>query len=157
MINVFLYAPESFHNLCLMSRTLEAFGQRRCTIFDPHRLVRERYGKVRSRELRAVSAGAFEKISWVRVERPGEFLAEYRGRRVMTVLEPRAVPLSRFEFGVNDLLVFGPEARGLPGEVVAAGDASLTIPLPGETQSLNLAVALGIVLFESRRQLEPRA
>ena len=157
MVNVFLYAPESFHNLCLLARTLEAFGHRQCTLFDPHRLVRERYGKVRSREVRVVSAGAFEKISWVRVERPAEFLAEYPGRRVMTVLDPRAVSLSKFAFATNDLLVFGPEAHGLPPEVVAAGDASLTIPLPGETQSLNLTVAIGVVLFESLRQLESGA
>jgi len=154
MVNVFLYAPESFHNLCLLARSLEAFGHRQCMIFDPHRLVRERYGKVRSRELRVVSAGAFEKIRWVRVERPAEFLAEYEGRRVMTVLDSGAVPLSRFEFAAGDLLVFGPEANGLPPVVVAAGDASLTIPLPGDTQSLNLAVAMGVVLFETRRQLE---
>jgi tRNA (cytidine/uridine-2'-O-)-methyltransferase len=157
VVNVLLYAPESFHNLCLLARTLEAFGHRRCMIFDPHRLVRERYGKYRSRELRAVSAGAFEKLDWVRVEDPEALLARYDGRRVMTVVATGAVPLSKFEFAANDLVVFGPETRGLPPEVVAAGNVALTIPLDGETQSLNLAVAVGVVLFETRRQLGPAA
>jgi tRNA(Leu) C34 or U34 (ribose-2'-O)-methylase TrmL len=157
MVSLLLYAPENFHNLCLLARTLEAFGHRRCMIFDPHQLVRERYGKVRTRELRAVSAGAFEKIEWVRLEDAERFLAEYHGRRVMTVVTPDAVPLSHFEFAVNDLIVFGSEARGLPREVAAAGNVALTIPLAGKTQSLNLAVAIGIVLFETQRQLGFRA
>jgi tRNA(Leu) C34 or U34 (ribose-2'-O)-methylase TrmL len=156
MVNVFLFAPESFHNLCLIARTLEAFGHRRCAIFDPHRLVRDRYGKVRSRELRAVSAGAFEKISWFRLEQPERFLAEHAGRTVMTVLDSEAIPLSRFEFSANDLVVFGPEARGLPPAIAATSNVALTIPLSGATQSLNLSVAIGVVLFESQRQLGAR-
>jgi TrmH family RNA methyltransferase len=55
------------------------------------------------------------------------------------------------------LIVFGSEARGLPREVAAAGNVALTIPLAGKTQSLNLAVAIGIVLFETQRQLGFRA
>jgi tRNA G18 (ribose-2'-O)-methylase SpoU len=153
MLNVFLYAPQSFHNLCLMARTLEAFGHRECSIFDPHQIVRDRYGKMRSREMRAVSAGAFEKIRWLRQDDPGRFLSDYDGRVVTTVLAPGAIPLTEHEFASTDLLVFGSETRGLPDEVVALGDVGLTIPLVGETQSLNLAVALGIVLFEGQRQL----
>lgn len=153
MASVFLHAPQDFHNLCLLSRTLEAFGQRECFVFDPNGLVRERYGKVRSRELRAVSAGAFEKIRWLRVEDPLAFLRAHPGRVVATVLDPRAVPLAAHRFERDDLLVFGSESRGLPVDVVAACPVTVTIPLDGETQSLNLAVSLGIVLFERQRQL----
>jgi len=152
MAEVFLYAPQDFHNLCLLVRTLEAFGYRRCFVFDPHRLVRERYGKVRTREMRRVSAGAFEKVSFVRVERPSELLSEHAGRVVVTALAPDAVPLSAHAFEPADLLVFGSESAGLPREVIEEGDVRLTIPLLGETQSLNLAVSVGVVLFEVQRQ-----
>ena len=37
--------------------------------------------------------------------------------------------------------------------MVASSDALVTIPSQGQTQSLNLAVALGIVLFEWQRQV----
>jgi len=152
MASVFLHAPQDFHNLCLMVRTLEAFGHRRCFVFDPHRIVREKYGKVRTRELRAISAGAFEKMTWVRVERPDELIAEHAGRVIATVAEPGATSLGAHRFEPNDLVVFGSESRGLPAELVASSDVALTIPLLGETQSLNLAVSLGIVLFEVERQ-----
>jgi tRNA G18 (ribose-2'-O)-methylase SpoU len=152
MADIFLYAPQDFHNLCLLVRTLEAFGHRRCFVFDPHRLIRERYGKVRTRESRRVSAGAFEKMSWERVERPGELLSEPERRVVVTVAEAGAEPLSGHVFEPADLVVFGSESRGLPREVLERADVALTIPLLGETRSLNLAVSVGIVLFELQRQ-----
>ena len=155
MASVFLHAPQDFHNLCLLARTLSLFGFDRCYVFDPHRLVRERYGKSRSRELRVVSAGAFEKIRWVRVENPVELVAAHTGRTVATVADPKAHSLAAFRFESSDLLVFGSESQGLPPEMVARSDAALTIPTVGETQSLNLAVAFGIVLFEWRRQTTP--
>lgn len=153
MARVFLYAPEDFHNLCLLARTLEALGHRDCAVFDPHHIVRERYGKVRTRELRAVSAGAFEKMRWARVDEPLAFLADQPGRVVATVADRAAVPLGAYAFAPDDLLVFGSESRGLPPDVLARADDQVTIPLAGETKSLNLAIATAIVLFEAARQL----
>jgi tRNA (cytidine/uridine-2'-O-)-methyltransferase len=150
---VFLYAPEDFHNLCLLARTLEVFGQRECYVFDPHQLVKDRYGKVRSRELRAVSSGAFEKIQWLRVADPVALLRAHQGRVVTTVLDSTALPLHQHAFDPTDLILFGPESSGLPPEIVDAGSVSVTIPALGETRSLNLAVSLGIFLFERYRQI----
>jgi len=150
---VFLYAPEDFHNLCLLARTLEALGYRDCAVFDAHHLVRERYGKVRSRELRAVSAGAFEKMRWTRVDDPRAFLAEHPARTVATVADGAAVPLGEHVFAPDDLIVFGAESRGLPPDMLALADVKVTIPLAGATKSLNLVVAAAVVLFEASRQL----
>jgi len=156
MASVFLYAPQDFHNVCLLSRTLEVFGYRECYVFDPHELIREKYGKYRSRELRVVSAGAFEKIEWKRVEEPERFLADHPGRVVATVADQAATPLTHHEFSATDMLLFGSESRGLPDAVVAASAAKITIPSAGQTQSLNLVVAVGIVLFEWQRQVMRR-
>lgn len=150
---VFLYAPRDFHNLCLLARTLEVFGQRDCLVFDPGRLIRESYGKVRTRELRVVSAGAFEKIRWAIVEDPDAVLSRHDGRVVATVADSSALRLDEHHFAPSDLVLFGSERHGLPPDVVAKSDAKVTIPVLGETQSLNLAVSVGIVLFERQRQL----
>lgn len=153
MVKVFLYAPQDFRNLCVVARTLEVLGHRECYVFDPWRLVRERYGKARVREQRVVSAGAFDKVTWHRVEAPSELFAAQRGRLVATVADAHAVPLGSFRFEVNDWVLFGSESAGLPEEVLTAAQAKVTIPSRGETQSLNLAVSLGVVLFEAQRQL----
>ena len=49
-------------------------------------------------------------------------------------------------------LVLGSEAHGLPAEVAAIVDETLSIPMAGSIESLNVAVAASVVLFEAARQ-----
>jgi TrmH family RNA methyltransferase len=46
----------------------------------------------------------------------------------------------------------GNEGAGLPAEVEQAVDLRLTIPLHGDAESLNVAVAAGVLLFEAARR-----
>jgi tRNA G18 (ribose-2'-O)-methylase SpoU len=152
-MDVFLYAPEQFENLCVLARTLEVFGFRHCYVYDPHRLVRERYGKSYGQRLRTVSAGAFHKIEWRRVEASvPEFLRAHAGRRVATVPRQSATSLFQFRFQRTDLLLIGAEGSGLAPEILDECQEQVTIPQAGVTESLNLAVASGIVLCEWKRQ-----
>jgi tRNA G18 (ribose-2'-O)-methylase SpoU len=151
-MEVLVYAPEQFENLCVLARTLEVFGFGRCHVYDPHRLVRERYGRSYSQRLRTVSAGAFGKIQWQRVEDPLAWLGQHAGRRVATVPRQGATSLHHFRFRSSDLLVIGSEGRGLEPAVLDLCDPCITIPQSGVTESLNVAVASGIVLAEYKRQ-----
>lgn len=60
-----------------------------------------------------------------------------------------------WKFDANDCLVFGRETRGLPEPLLQENwDRCLTIPMLNEkVRSLNLATAVGIVLYEALRQL----
>lgn len=61
---------------------------------------------------------------------------------------------TEWSFSNADCLVFGRETRGLPETVLRANwDRCLTIPmLNPNIRSLNLATAVGIVLYEALRQ-----
>ncbi len=54
---------------------------------------------------------------------------------------PRAVPLS------HGLLVLGSEAHGLSDEIVQSCTDTVTLPMPGGTESLNAAIAGSIALY----------
>jgi len=57
-------------------------------------------------------------------------------------------------FLAGDFLVFGRETKGLPESLLESHPNDLlTIPMRG-TRSLNLATAVGIVLFEAIRQIQ---
>lgn len=57
-------------------------------------------------------------------------------------------------FHDGDFLVFGRETKGLPEPLLAANrDRTLTIPMSPAARSLNLATAVGIVLYEAVRQI----
>jgi RNA methyltransferase, TrmH family len=66
--------------------------------------------------------------------------------------------------GVDEILdrpvavLIGEEAHGLDDRLVAAADHKLTIATPGQTESLNAAVAAGIAVYElSRAAGQPEA
>ena len=50
-----------------------------------------------------------------------------------------------------DFLLFGPESIGLPDEILSSYK-TITIPMKENSRSINLANAVGIVVFESLRQ-----
>ncbi|EIC22087.1 tRNA (cytidine(34)-2'-O)-methyltransferase [Thiorhodovibrio frisius] len=58
------------------------------------------------------------------------------------------------DFRVGDALLFGPETRGLPEEVLAAlpADRRLRIPMRPGNRSLNLSNAVALVAYEVWRQ-----
>ena len=151
-MQVFLDAPQDFEHVCVISRTLETLGIERCFVYDPNRLIRSRYGKSRTRKLKKVSAGAFFRVRFERIEDPIAFLDGSPGRKIATVPDRRAFPLTGFRFRPDDVLVFGSEGTGISPRILAMCEERVTIPQRGVTQSLNLGVALGIVLYEALRQ-----
>jgi TrmH family RNA methyltransferase len=68
-------------------------------------------------------------------------------------LVPReGTPLAEVELGERSTFVLGAERDGLPRDVAASCDALASIPLTGEAESLNVAAAGAIALYERRRR-----
>lgn len=71
----------------------------------------------------------------------------------LVLLTTKAVKrLHDFSFLADDILLMGSESSGVPGDVAAACDAAVRIPISREVRSLNLAVAAAIALTEALRQ-----
>ena len=62
---------------------------------------------------------------------------------------------SDVSFGPEDGLVFGPETRGLPQEVIEeiGTDHCLRLPMTRDSRSLNLSNCAAIGLYEAWRQI----
>jgi tRNA G18 (ribose-2'-O)-methylase SpoU len=69
-------------------------------------------------------------------------------RRVATVLDPQAAPIWAANKPARLALVFGSEGHGLDAEIIAECDEQVTLPMQLSTDSLNLATASGIFLYE---------
>ena len=82
------------------------------------------------------------------------FLASLpQGARCFYLTTKCARPCYDATFQRGDYLIFGRETKGLPEKLLAANqERLLTIPMTVKTRSLNLATAVGIVLFEAIRQ-----
>ncbi|HEX6230585.1 MAG TPA: TrmH family RNA methyltransferase [Actinomycetota bacterium] len=81
--------------------------------------------------------------------------AHRRGMRVLAMDAGGEADLYEVDLLDPVAFVFGNEAWGLPPEVAALADATVRVPLRGRAESLNLAAAATVCLFEwARRQRE---
>jgi tRNA (cytidine/uridine-2'-O-)-methyltransferase len=63
-------------------------------------------------------------------------------------------PYHQARFAAGDILIFGPETRGLPDTLLESfsEETRLRIPMVAESRSLNLANAVAVVAYEAWRQ-----
>jgi len=82
-------------------------------------------------------------------------LAALAGRRWLAVETDGARRYDRVAYRADDVLLFGPETRGLPADVAARFPAAdrVRIPQRDGARSLNLANAAAVVFYEAWRQL----
>lgn len=87
----------------------------------------------------------------------GAFMAGYRGTTAVTCLDD-ATPLYEASWEGPLAWVFGAEGQGVRAELLAAARLRVRIPMPGAVESLNVAAAAAVCLFEAlRRKLASRA
>jgi tRNA G18 (ribose-2'-O)-methylase SpoU len=70
---------------------------------------------------------------------------------IATVADERAEPIESAPQLSRAIILFGNEAHGLEPDLIALSDRRLTIPMRSGTDSLNVAVAAGITLYELDR------
>ena len=74
------------------------------------------------------------------------------GLRVFATTARGGTPLPDCDLRGPAAVVFGGEGAGLPAAIIEAADARLTIPMKAPVESLNVAIAAALVLYEAARQ-----
>jgi TrmH family RNA methyltransferase len=86
---------------------------------------------------------------------PSSSFDEAAGRRIALV-PSGGIPLADLQLDGDVVLVLGAEREGLPGEIVDRCEERASIPQPGGGDSLNVATAGAIALYElTRRRHQP--
>jgi len=100
------------------------------------------------------AAGALERVPIAREARPGRRIGALKalGFRVVA-LDPRGpVGWAAPDYRKPTVLVAGGEGRGLRRGLLDVADDRIALPLAPGTESLNVSVAVGAVLYEAVRQ-----
>lgn len=81
--------------------------------------------------------------------------AEISPKRVLALTTKGSPKHADVEYQSGDLLLFGPETRGLPADVLSLlpEEQRIRLPMVPESRSLNLSNAVAVVVYESWRQL----
>jgi tRNA (cytidine/uridine-2'-O-)-methyltransferase len=149
MISVGLYEPEIPPNTGNIARLCAAVGARLHIVGRPAFRMDDK----------AVKRAGLDYWPHVDIVRHGNMEAFrgslLQGTRIVCFTTKSELSYTRFQFGENDCLLFGPETRGLPREILSQEpDLCVTIPMPsGNVRSLNLANSVSIGLFEAMRQV----
>jgi TrmH family RNA methyltransferase len=101
--------------------------------------------------------GALFSVPVAHVPAADEFFA-WTAEHGVTVAAAAAGAAGTFwdaELPVPLAILLGSEGSGLPASILARGDLQVRIPMTGTAESLNLAVAAGILMYEARRQSGP--
>ncbi|MGV6858281.1 MAG: tRNA (uridine(34)/cytosine(34)/5-carboxymethylaminomethyluridine(34)-2'-O)-methyltransferase TrmL [bacterium] len=84
-----------------------------------------------------------------------DFLEDKAGARLLACSTKGSKPHSSHRFEEGDVLIFGPETRGLPEWVRSHPeiDVVLRLPMKPESRSLNLSNSAAVFVYEAWRQL----
>jgi tRNA (cytidine/uridine-2'-O-)-methyltransferase len=147
MLHVALWEPEIPPNTGNVARLCAAAGV-------PLHLIGRLGFRLDDRSLRRAGLDYWHAVDVRRHDTLADFEDGVTGR-VYCLTTSATVPYTQARFAPGDALLFGSESRGLPPTVLERHAATaLTIPMPGgAVRSLNLATAVGIVLYEGLRQL----
>ena len=146
MMNVILYQPEIPPNTGNIIRLCANTGAR-LHLVDPLGFVlddaRVRRAGLDYRELANVE----------RYKNWPDFLQKNRDMKIWAFSTRGRKPYQQAKFRKYDGLLFGPETRGLPDQILEqAGKQVLRIPMRSGSRSLNLSNTVAIVLYEALRQ-----
>jgi TrmH family RNA methyltransferase len=100
------------------------------------------------------SAGSLFHLPVVRSAPVEDAVAALRQRGLQILAADAQGEASVYETDLarSTALLFGNEAWGLPGSVLSLADLTVRVPIRGKAESLNLAAAAALMLFESARQ-----
>jgi len=100
------------------------------------------------------TAGSLFHLPVVREVSVEEAVAALRERGLAVLAADATGSGSLFETDLTEptAVLFGNEARGLPAGALALADRTVRVPIAGRAESLNLAAATAVVLFEAARQ-----
>jgi TrmH family RNA methyltransferase len=104
------------------------------------------------------SAGSIFRLPFLAVNAEECFAHLHQaGVRIWTTAVHGAEPADLANLAEPVALLIGNEGNGVPKDLAAQADGSLTIPCPGPVESLNASVAASILLYEAARQRAARS
>ncbi|MDQ1257879.1 MAG: hypothetical protein QG656_2487 [Candidatus Hydrogenedentes bacterium] len=107
------------------------------------------------RKIEKTSLGAFEYVPWTYYERTSDALDRLRAESIpIAAIEVAegAVAHTQFDWPKPVAVIFGNEVTGIPDKILQRSDAVVCIPMQGYKNSINVATAFGVIVYEILRR-----
>jgi tRNA (cytidine/uridine-2'-O-)-methyltransferase len=148
LIHVILYEPEIPPNTGNIIRLCANTGAQL-------HLIRPLGFELDDKQLRRAGLDYHEYAEMQVHDNLNDCLQDLANTRVFAMTTKASRPFHEMSFQVGDALIFGPESRGLPVEVLnsLAPDQRLRLPMLPQNRSLNLSNSVAVAVYECWRQL----
>lgn len=146
-LNIVLYEPEIPQNTGNIVRLAA------CTNSDVF-LVGKLGFSIDSRHLKRAGLDYWDDVNIRRIEKIEDLWQEFPDNDFYYLTTKTQNYYTDVKYKDGDFLVFGPESRGIPEELLfSKGKHSITIPMQDGQRSLNLSNSVAIVVYEALRQI----
>lgn len=139
----------SAHNVGSIFRTADAAGVSRVLLCGYTPRPVDKFGRVQ-KEIAKTALGGEKSIPWIYEKNIIKILKKVKeqGFQIVAIEQSeKSVDYKKFKAGEKIAFVVGNEVKGLPKNILDLCDVAVEIPMKGEKESLNVGVALGVVLF----------
>ena len=157
---IILHNIRSLHNVGSIFRTADAAGIEKIYLCGYTPSPKDRFRKYRP-QLTKVALGAERSIKWEKVKATISLIKKLKKEKYKIFAieqSKKSIPYYKAcsyypnrrssDRIVNRVaLVLGSEVKGLPSSILNLADKILEIPMYGKKESLNVAVAFGVVTF----------
>lgn len=145
-LNIVLYEPEIPQNTGNIVRLAA------CTNADVY-LIGKLGFSIDSRHVKRAGLDYWDSVNIRRIEHLQDLWNEFPDSNFYYLTTKTKNLYTDVKFKNGDFLVFGPETRGLPEDLIfSKGKNSITIPMNDGQRSLNLSNSVAIVVYEALRQ-----
>jgi len=139
----------SVENVGAMFRTADAAGMNKIYLTGYTPCPLDRFGRKR-RDLAKSALGAEEFISWEQRKNILSLLKKLKREKFLIVgieQNKKSIDYKKVKVKEKNVFIIGSEIGGIPKNVLKKCDVIAEIPMRGKKESLNVSVALGVVLF----------
>ena len=146
-VNIVLYEPEIPQNTGNIARLCACTG---ATLY----LVGKLGFSLSDKYTKRAGLDYWDSVDLHKINSMDELFKEFPDGRFFYLTTKTKRKYTDIEFRDGDFIVFGPESRGIPEDILfAEGAKSITIPMKEGQRSLNLSNSVAIVLYEAIRQV----
>ena len=145
-LNIVLYEPEIPQNTGNIARLCACLGAKLYLVGRLGFILSDKY-------LKRAGLDYWDKLDIETIESLDELINQNKDSNFYYFTTKTKKVYTNIKYCQGDFLVFGPETRGIPEEILLQNkDKCLTIPMKKETRSLNLSNSVAVAAYEAFRQ-----
>jgi len=145
-MNIVLHQPEIPHNTGAIGRTCLVTGAKL-------HLIRPYGFYLDEKSLKRAGMDYWHKVDVSEYDNFSQFIEGVPRHRIHIVETGGNSTYASVKYNPGDYIIFGSETTGLPASIMDEyRERVVSIPMIGGSRSLNLSVAVGVVLYEALRQ-----